>query len=73
MEPMVGAPGALQEYIGESNELLDCLTVITDNEELPAEDRQAAINAYNAEVESQEELAARWNDVRTAFLEAQQQ
>jgi len=73
MEQMVGAQGAIQEYITESNELLDCLTEITDNEELPAEDRQVAINAYNAEVSSQEELAARWNDVRTAFLEMQQQ
>ncbi len=73
MEQMVGAQGAIQEYMGESNDLLDCLTAITDNEELPPEDRQAAINAYNAEVESQEELAARWNDVRTAFLESQQQ
>lgn len=73
MEQMVGAQGEIQEYIAESNELLDCLTGITDNEELPDEDRQAAINAYNAEVTSQEELAARWNDVRTAFLEAQQQ
>lgn len=73
MEQMVGAQGAIQEYMAESNELLDCLTGITDNEELPAEDRQAAINAYNIEVSSQEELAARWNDVRTAFLESQQQ
>ena len=73
MEQMVGAQGAIQEYMADSNELLDCLTGITDNEELPAEDRQAAINAYNTEVAAQEELAARWNDVRTAFLEAQQQ
>lgn len=73
MEQMVGAQGEIQEYITESNELLDCLTGITDNEELPPEDRQAAINAYNTEVASQEEVAARWNDVRTAFLEMQQQ
>ena len=73
MEQMVGAQGAIQEYMANSNELLDCLTEITDNEELAAEDRQVAINAYNAEVAAQEELAARWNDVRTAFLEAQQQ
>ena len=73
MEQMVATQGAIQEYMTESNELLECLEEITDNEELPDEDRQLAIEGYNAEVAAQESLAARWNEERTRFLEMQQQ
>ena len=73
MEQMVAAQGAIQTYIEESNELLECLDEITGDEDLPDEDRQIAIEGYNAEVATQETLAERWNVQRTRFLEMQQQ
>ena len=73
MEQMVATQGAIQAYIAGSNTLLECLEGITGNEELPAEDRQLALDAYNSEVESQEAVAESWNVQRTRFLEMQQQ
>ncbi|HEY5623121.1 MAG TPA: hypothetical protein VIV14_05125 [Gammaproteobacteria bacterium] len=73
MEQMVATQGAIQDYMTVSNELLECLEGITNNEDLPEEDRQLAIEGYNAEVDAQESLAARWNEERTRFLEMQQQ
>ena len=73
MEQMVATQGAIQTYIEESNELLECLDEITGDEDLPDEDREIAIEGYNAEVETQETLAERWNVQRTRFLEMQQQ
>ena len=73
MEQMVATQGAIQAYIEESNELLGCLDEITGDEDLPAEDRQIALDCYNAEVASQETLAEAWNVQRTGFLEMQQQ
>ena len=73
MEQMVATQGAIQTYIEESNELLECLDEITGDEDLPDEDRQIAIEGYNAEVATQETLAERWNVQRTRFLEMQQQ
>lgn len=73
MEQMVAAQGAIQAYIAESNELLDCLNGITENTDLSEEDRQLALDAYNAEVSNQEEIAENWNVTRTRFLELQQQ
>ena len=73
MEQMVATQGAIQTYIEQSNELLACLEGITANTELPAEDRQLALDAYNAEVTNQEALAESWNVQRTRFLETQQQ
>ena len=73
MEQMVVTQGAIQTYIEESNEFLECLDEITGDEDLPDEDRQIALDGYNAEVETQETLAERWNVQRTRFLEMQQQ
>ena len=73
MDQMVATQSAIQTYMEESNELLECLEGIADDEELPDEDRQMAIEGYNAEVATQEALAERWNVQRTRFLEAQQQ
>ena len=73
MEQMVATQGEIQAYMEDSNELLTCLEGITDNEDLAEEDRLAAINGYNAEVEKQEALAENWNVERTRFLEMQQQ
>ena len=73
MEQMVATQGAVQAYLEDSNALLECLEGIYQNEDLPAEDRQVALDGYNSEVESQETLAERWNDERTRFLEMQQQ
>ena len=73
MEQMVATQGAIQAYIEESNTLLECLEGITSNEELTDEDRQLALDAYNAEVTNQESLAERWNTQRTRFLEMQKQ
>lgn len=73
MEQMVATQGAIQTYIEASNALLACLEGITANTELPAEDRQLALDAYNAEVTKQETLAEDWNVQRTRFLEMQQQ
>jgi len=72
MEQMVAAQGAIQSYIAESNELLDCLDAITKNTDLSDEDRQLALDAYNAEVTNQETVAENWNVQRTRFLELQQ-
>ena len=59
-------------YLEASNTLLECLEGITGNEELPPEDRQLALDAYNAEVANQETAAEDWNVQRTRFLEMQQ-
>lgn len=72
MEQMVATQGAIQAYIEASNTLLACLEGISGNEELPVEDRQLALEAYNAEVENQEAAAENWNVQRTRFLEMQQ-
>lgn len=71
MEQMVATQGAIQAYIEDSNTLLECLEGITANTDLSDEDRQLALDAYNAEVSNQESLAERWNVQRTRFLEAQ--
>jgi len=73
MEQMVAAQGAIQSYMEESNELLECLDEITSDEDLPDEDRQIVVEGYNTEVETQESLAESWNVQRTRFLELQQQ
>jgi len=73
MEQMVATQGAIQSYMAESNDLLDCLNGITENTDLSEEDRQLALEAYNAEVSNQETLAENWNVQRTRFLELQQQ
>lgn len=72
MEQMVATQGAIQAYIEASNALLDCLEGISDDEDLAVEDRQLALDAYNAEVENQESAAENWNVQRTRFLEMQQ-
>ena len=73
MEQMVATQGAIQAYIEDSNSVLECLEGITGNEDLADEDRQLALDAYNAEVTNQETLAEDWNVERTRFLEMQQQ
>ena len=73
MEQMVSTQGAVQGYMEDSNSLLECLEEIRANEDLPTEDRQLALDAYNAEVTNQEALAETWNVQRTRFLEMQQQ
>jgi hypothetical protein len=73
MEQMVATQGAIQAYMGESEVLLACLGGIAQNAELTEEDRQLALDAYNAEVTHQETLAENWNVQRTAFLEMQEQ
>ena len=73
MEQMVAAQGAIQTYMEESNELLECLEGITEDEDLPDEERQIVLAGYNAEVGAQEALAEHWNVQRTRFMEMQQQ
>jgi hypothetical protein len=73
MEQMVATQGAIQAYIEESNALLDCHDGSTQNEDHSVEDRQLALDAYNAEVTRQETLAESWNVQRTSFLAMQQQ
>lgn len=72
MEQMVATQGAIQAYIESSNTLLECLQEIADNEELSVEDRELALQTYNAEVANQETAAEEWNVQRTRFLEMQQ-
>lgn len=72
MEQMVATQGAIQAYLESSNALLECLQGIADNEELSVDDRQLALDAYNAEVANQETAAEDWNVQRTRFLEMQQ-
>ncbi len=71
MEQMVAAQGAIQAYIAESNELLECLDEVTQDNDLTDEDREIAIDGYNLEVTAQEALADRWNVQRTRFMEMQ--
>jgi hypothetical protein len=73
MEQMVATQGAIKAFLEKSNALLECLEGIAQNEDLPDEDRQLALDAYNAEVTRQEALAESWNVQRTSFLERQQQ
>ncbi len=72
MEQMVATQGAIQAYLESSNTLLECLQGIADNEELSVEDRELALQTYNAEVTNQETAAEEWNVQRTRFLEMQQ-
>ena len=72
MEQMVATQGAIQAYIESSNTLLECLQGIADDEELSVEDRELALQTYNAEVANQETAAEEWNVQRTRFLEMQQ-
>ena len=71
MEQMVATQGAIQAYLEASNELLACLEGISQNESLADEDRQLALETYNAEVANQENAAEEWNVQRTRFLEMQ--
>ena len=72
MEQMVATQGAIQAYLEASNTLLECLQGIADNAELAVEDREIALQTYNAEVANQESAAEEWNVQRTRFLEMQQ-
>jgi len=71
MEQMIAAQGAIQAYMAESNQLLECLDEISGDEDLPDEDRQLAIESYNNVVDDQETLAEAWNVQRTRFMENQ--
>ncbi len=73
MENMVAVQTAVQSYIEESDELLECLEDVVDDDDLESEDRELAVSAYNNEVEVQEGLATNWNDARVRFLELQNQ
>ena len=72
MEQMVAAQGEIQAYMEESNEYLACLEGYVNNEDNTDDDRQIALDGYNAEVDDQEALAEDWNVQRTRFLEMQQ-
>lgn len=71
MEMMVEAQGRIKTYLEESNAVLQCLDEIVENDDLPDEDRELALTAYNNEVADQEALAERWNTQRELFLSQQ--
>ena len=73
MEQMVAAQGEIQAYMEASNAYLECLEGYVNNEDNTDDDRQIALDGYNAEVDDQEALAENWNVQRTRFLEMQQQ
>jgi hypothetical protein len=73
MEEMVAAQTAVQDYIEGSNELLECLEEVVEDDDLVMADRELARTAYNDEVQVQEGLAENWNDARVRFLERQEQ
>lgn len=71
METMVDAQNRVKAYMDESTELLACLNEIVEDDDLPDEDRELALTAYNNEVADQEALADRWNTQREQFLSQQ--
>jgi cyclophilin family peptidyl-prolyl cis-trans isomerase len=71
MELMVETQGLVQAYIEQSNEALECLEEIYEDDDLAEEDRAMAVLTYNNEVTNQEALAERWNTQRELFLSQQ--
>ena len=71
MEQMVAGQGGVVAYMDASNELLECLDDIVDDDDVEDEDRELAIAAYNSTVEAQEDLAQRFNTQRVLFLSLQ--
>ncbi len=71
MEEMVEAQRLVQEYLAASNEALECLEEVVDDEDLSDEDRELARVIYNNEVTNQETLAELWNEQRELFLSLQ--
>lgn len=71
MEEMIEAQGLVQEYIEASNEALECLEDVVDDDDLPDSDRELARVVYNNEVANQETVAEVWNTQRELFLEQQ--
>ena len=71
MEDMVATQGSIVAYMEASNELLECLDELAEDDDLEDEDQALAATAYNLEVDSQETLAEEWNTVRQLFLSLQ--
>jgi cyclophilin family peptidyl-prolyl cis-trans isomerase/cell fate (sporulation/competence/biofilm development) regulator YlbF (YheA/YmcA/DUF963 family) len=68
MEQMVQTQGSVVAYMEESNELLECLDDLADDDDLEDDDRELAIAGYNSAVADQEDVAERFNTQRTLFL-----
>ncbi|MFQ5563179.1 MAG: hypothetical protein ACE5FO_06390 [Parvularculaceae bacterium] len=62
--------GAIKDYQAALAKYRACLTQMVENEELKKKARQAALDAYNASVESETELVAAWQQFNAAYQEA---
>lgn len=71
MDAMIEAQTNVQTFIEISDELLECLEEIVDDDDLLDDDRQLANATYNRAVQEQEDLAGRWNEQRETFMESQ--
>jgi len=71
MDDMVTTQSSIVAYMEESNAMLECLSEIVEDDDLAEEDRDLALQAYNDEVEDQEEVAEEWNTQRQLFLSLQ--
>jgi len=71
MDAMIEAQTNIQTFIEISDELLECLEEIVDDDDLLDDDRQLANATYNRAVQEQEDLAGRWNEQRETFMESQ--
>ena len=71
MAQMVQTQGGVVAYMGESNELLECLDDLADDDDLEDDDRELAIAAYNSAVADQEDVAQSFNTQRELFLSLQ--
>jgi cyclophilin family peptidyl-prolyl cis-trans isomerase len=71
MEAMVEAQTDIRAFIELSDELLECLEEIVEDDDRDEDDHNLSITAYNRAVQEQEDLAARWNEQRELFLSLQ--
>jgi len=71
MEDMVTTQGSVVAYLEASNELLECLEELAEDDNLDEEEQALTVTAYNLEVDAQETLAEEWNTQRQLFLSLQ--
>jgi hypothetical protein len=72
LEQMLETQGAVRSYLAEMEEFLACLNEEIDAapEDTPQEVTTALIDRHNAGVTEMEAVAAKWNQERVAYQEA---
>lgn len=72
LEQMLETQGAVRSYLAEMEEFLACLNEEIDAqpEDTPQEVATGRIDRYNAAVTEMEAVAAKWNEERVAYQQA---